>query len=366
MAQQWNVRNPAVKRILQELREIQRDDNPDIAAEAVEDNIFEWNFAIRGAWDTEFEGGIYHGRILLPADYPFKPPSFVMLSPSGRFDTGTKICLSISSHHPESWQPSWSVRSALVALVAFMQTPGNGAIGSLDHPADVRRLMAAEARAKAPCQGSEARQRLIDELHQRMLDQEPASRRLFAGPAPSAQDEAAGAGAATATAEQPGAAKPEVAAGDAAGGAAGFIPASIPGADAAVAALEAATPTLSAAATPEAAAPTPPAAAAPVAAAAQEAAAPSPVAVAAPVPRAPAAAPQEAAASAPPRPAPELRQRRAAPAAARAAPVALVQQESWEDRGLTCLAAALGVAIVCLLLRKVAVAMQFDVGGLES
>ena len=36
MAQQWNVRNPAVKRILQELREIQRDDNPDIAAEAVE------------------------------------------------------------------------------------------------------------------------------------------------------------------------------------------------------------------------------------------------------------------------------------------------------------------------------------------
>jgi len=32
----WNLRNPAVKRIVQELKEIQRDDNPDIVAEALE------------------------------------------------------------------------------------------------------------------------------------------------------------------------------------------------------------------------------------------------------------------------------------------------------------------------------------------
>ena len=39
----------------QELKELQRDENPDLVAEANEDNIFEWHFAIRGAWDTEFE-----------------------------------------------------------------------------------------------------------------------------------------------------------------------------------------------------------------------------------------------------------------------------------------------------------------------
>lgn len=77
------------------------------------------------------QGGIFHGRILLPPEYPFKPPSFLMLSPTGRFETHTKICLSISSHHPEHWQPSWSVRTALTALIAFFPTPGNGAIGSL-------------------------------------------------------------------------------------------------------------------------------------------------------------------------------------------------------------------------------------------
>lgn len=62
---------------------------------------------------------------------PTQPPAFMMLSPNGRFETGIKICLSISSHHPEHWQPSWSVRTALTALVAFLPTPGGGALGAL-------------------------------------------------------------------------------------------------------------------------------------------------------------------------------------------------------------------------------------------
>lgn len=46
----------------------------------VQENIFEWQFAIRGPRDSEFEGGIYHGRIQLPSEYPFKPPSFMLLT----------------------------------------------------------------------------------------------------------------------------------------------------------------------------------------------------------------------------------------------------------------------------------------------
>lgn len=30
------------------------------------------------------------------------------LKPNGRFEVNKKICLSISGHHPETWQPSWS------------------------------------------------------------------------------------------------------------------------------------------------------------------------------------------------------------------------------------------------------------------
>ncbi len=50
----------------------------------------------------------------------------------------TKICLSISTHHPEHWQPSWSLRTALVALTAFFPTKGDGAIGALDYTPEVR------------------------------------------------------------------------------------------------------------------------------------------------------------------------------------------------------------------------------------
>mmetsp|Transcript_8885 Transcript_8885/g.29385 ORF Transcript_8885/g.29385 Transcript_8885/m.29385 type:complete len:138 (-) Transcript_8885:354-767(-) len=77
---QYNLKNSAVKRILQEVKELRKEASKDFIGEPVQDNIFEWHFAIRGPEDTEFEGGIFHGRILLPPDYPFKPPTFMMLS----------------------------------------------------------------------------------------------------------------------------------------------------------------------------------------------------------------------------------------------------------------------------------------------
>lgn len=139
----------------------------------LEENIFEWQFAIRGPRDSEFEGGIYHGRIQLPAEYPFKPPSFMLLTPNGRFETQTKICLSISNHHPEHWQPSWSVRTALVALIAFMPTSPNGALGSLDFPKEERQALAIKSRGAPPTYGSPERQKLINEIHEYMLSKAP-------------------------------------------------------------------------------------------------------------------------------------------------------------------------------------------------
>ncbi|CAH9108539.1 unnamed protein product [Cuscuta europaea] len=165
----YNLKNPAVKRILQEVKEMQSNPSDDFMSLPLEENIFEWQFAIRGPRDSEFEGGIYHGRIQLPAEYPFKPPSFMLLTPNGRFETQTKICLSISNHHPEHWQPSWSVRTALVALIAFMPTNPNGALGSLDYKKEERRTLAIKSREASPRFGNPERQKLIDEIHEYML-----------------------------------------------------------------------------------------------------------------------------------------------------------------------------------------------------
>mmetsp|Transcript_18849 Transcript_18849/g.32195 ORF Transcript_18849/g.32195 Transcript_18849/m.32195 type:complete len:405 (-) Transcript_18849:699-1913(-) len=165
----YNARNPAVRRILQEIKEVQEDTSGDFMAEALESDIFEWHFAVRGPPDTDFQGGIYHGRILLPAEYPFKPPAFMMLTQSGRFETNMKICLSISMHHPEHWQPSWSIRTALMALIAFMPTPGQGALGSLDWKPEERHRLALKSQQEAPKFGSPERQVMIDDMHARMV-----------------------------------------------------------------------------------------------------------------------------------------------------------------------------------------------------
>jgi len=53
-------------------------------ASPLEDNLFEWHFTVQGPPSTDFEGGIYHGRILLPPEYPMKPPNIILLTVSGQ------------------------------------------------------------------------------------------------------------------------------------------------------------------------------------------------------------------------------------------------------------------------------------------
>lgn len=141
MEVRYNTRSPAVKRLMREAQEL-AEPTYDYFAQPLSDNLFEWHFTVRGPADTDFDGGVYHGRIVLPPDYPMKPPNIIVLTPNGRFETGKKICLSISGHHPESWQPSWSIRTALLAIIGFMPTPSQGTIGSLDYPSDERKKLA--------------------------------------------------------------------------------------------------------------------------------------------------------------------------------------------------------------------------------
>lgn len=141
----YSMRSPAVKRLMKEAQEL-REPTEQYACHPLEDNLFEWHFTIRGPADSEFEGGLYHGRIILPPEYPMKPPSIIILTPNGRFEVNKKICLSISGHHPESWQPSWSLRTAMLAIIGFMPTHGAGALGSLDYSPEERKLLAKKSR----------------------------------------------------------------------------------------------------------------------------------------------------------------------------------------------------------------------------
>lgn len=70
-----------VRRLMKEAVEL-REPTEMYHAQPLEDNLFEWHFTIRGTLGSDFEGGIYHGRIIFPADYPMKPPNLILLTVS--------------------------------------------------------------------------------------------------------------------------------------------------------------------------------------------------------------------------------------------------------------------------------------------
>lgn len=164
---QFNTKNPTIKRIrtapsplhhrphapltptaVKEASELANHASADYHAEPLEDNLFEWHFTLRGPPEpSPYAGGLYHGRIILPAQYPLRPPSFRFVTPTGRFEVNREICLSISGHHEETWQPAWGIRTALVAIRSFMDTDAKGQVGGIDSTETARRKMASESGA---------------------------------------------------------------------------------------------------------------------------------------------------------------------------------------------------------------------------
>jgi len=120
----------ATARLKQDYIRLIKDPVPYVAAAPLPSNILEWHYVVTGPEETPYEGGLYHGKLVFPREFPFKPPSIYMITPSGRFKTNTRLCLSISDFHPDTWNPAWTVSSILTGLISFMveTTPTLGSI----------------------------------------------------------------------------------------------------------------------------------------------------------------------------------------------------------------------------------------------
>jgi len=142
-----NKKSSAVKRILSEAKEFKEADT-EYTAHPLEENLFEWHFTLRGPSSSEFQEGIYHGRILLPIEYPFRPPDVMLMTPNGRWELNKKICLTFTGFHEEMWQPAWGIRTALIGVQAFMGARAEAAVGvgSLDYPEEEREKLAKKSR----------------------------------------------------------------------------------------------------------------------------------------------------------------------------------------------------------------------------
>ena len=135
----------AQKRLMKEFKDMMENPSHYYTAAPLDDNIYEFHFTLRGPSGTPYAGGKYHGKLIMPTSYPFAPPDFIMLTPSGRFETHTKICLSISSaYHPENWQPSITLGQMLEAIrILFAEDAGG--VGAIQCDKSVRERLASES-----------------------------------------------------------------------------------------------------------------------------------------------------------------------------------------------------------------------------
>jgi ubiquitin-conjugating enzyme E2 J2 len=108
------------------------------------ENIRKWHYVLEGEKDSDFAGGMYHGLVEFPTQYPFSPPSILMYTPNGRFQPGAHICLSISSFHPESWNPAWGFSSIILGLQSFFYSNEN-ATGVTNHSSTSRKHLAKQS-----------------------------------------------------------------------------------------------------------------------------------------------------------------------------------------------------------------------------
>mmetsp|Transcript_48896 Transcript_48896/g.98601 ORF Transcript_48896/g.98601 Transcript_48896/m.98601 type:complete len:680 (+) Transcript_48896:81-2120(+) len=134
----------AVRRLCADLERFRKQGNPQISVKPSDTSMLEWHFVLHDLpEDTVYKAGQYHGKLYFPERYPFAPPSMIMLTPNGRLETNTKLCLSMTDFHPESWNPAWTVESILLGLLSFMVDGRDPkAVGVLNEPAERRRELA--------------------------------------------------------------------------------------------------------------------------------------------------------------------------------------------------------------------------------
>lgn len=108
-----------IKRLMKEYEIIKKDPDPSFDIYPSENNILEAYFMIKGN-DGPYKGGYYIGKLEFPTTYPQAPPDVLMCTPSGRFKTGLKICLSNTGYHSETWSPAWQLKTYIIGFISIM------------------------------------------------------------------------------------------------------------------------------------------------------------------------------------------------------------------------------------------------------
>ena len=147
------------KRFANEVKIISKNPLHYCTAYADETNPLIWYFLIKGQRGTDYhtaqknsegkyvggEGGEYIGKIVHSPKYPAEPPDYYMLTPSGRYNVGTKICLTNSSYHKGEWSSTWNIESILIAFYSIWLDDKEHGISHITDTSSNRKKMALES-----------------------------------------------------------------------------------------------------------------------------------------------------------------------------------------------------------------------------
>ncbi|KAL5199607.1 hypothetical protein ABZP36_020810 [Zizania latifolia] len=98
----------ALRRIIKELKDLQRDPPTSCSAGPVSDDMFHWQATIMGPSDSPYSGGVFLVTIHFPPDYPFKPPKVAFKTKvfHPNINSNGNICLDILK---DQWSPALTI-----------------------------------------------------------------------------------------------------------------------------------------------------------------------------------------------------------------------------------------------------------------
>lgn len=111
-----------IKRLQKELKDIEKDDIPNLSVGPIDGNLFEWGAVLLGPVDTPYEGGVFNLTISIPMNYPFKPPLIIFKTKifHPNINSSGCICLDILKTH---WSPVLTISKILLSICSLLSDP---------------------------------------------------------------------------------------------------------------------------------------------------------------------------------------------------------------------------------------------------
>tara|TARA_B110001469_G_C9585539_1_gene290448 strand:- start:453 stop:905 length:453 start_codon:yes stop_codon:yes gene_type:complete len=110
------------KRILNELKEMEKDPPSNCNAGPINNNIYCWIGSIIGPSNSPYSGGLFELKIIFPNNYPFKPPSIKFNTPiyHPNINKLGNICLDILT---TNWSPALTIIKVLLSISSLLTDP---------------------------------------------------------------------------------------------------------------------------------------------------------------------------------------------------------------------------------------------------